>query len=534
MSKESRTDKNYSKKLGLKFAIGAIISALLSIPFSNFLNGIITKYLYNGDKTIYLNKIVEYLILLILIEIVLNLLVTKRIEKISNSVERIRINRLEPENIKLGINDEIDNLYKEVVNVNTDIVSDLDNTIKEIKKEIDNLSIYSNELSASSKEGNETIEETHELVENIMANIQEISASAEEVTGFAEESTAQTQLGRDNIEKTISSIQEINRLVDETVEIIKELNNNSQQIGEIIELITNIADQTNLLALNASIEAARAGEHGHGFAVVAEEIRQLSEETASATSDIIKIVKETQSKSTQGLNSIERVEAKAKEGKVIAENTDRVFFEIEESSQETALMIEQTANAAQDLADNSDKLVEESQIISRIFGVVSTSSEELAQMSHKVNNLVNKSDFNQDEADKLGLVEWDDSYSVGVDIIDQQHKELFNRVNNLIMSNRLNKGKKEIGKTLDFLADYTVKHFEDEEKLQKESAYPNYDAHKEIHDNFVQDVLDFKEKFDHDKIDTATMMDFNKTITRWLVQHVKGIDQKLGEHIKTS
>ena len=85
--------------------------------------------------------------------------------------------------------------------------------------------------------------------------------------------------------------------------------------------------------------------------------------------------------------------------------------------------------------------------------------------------------------------------------------------------------------TLEFLADYTIKHFSDEQELQQKYEYPHYETHKGLHDDFVQEIKDFKADFEAGNINTARMMKFNKRITQWLVDHVKGIDQKLGEHI---
>lgn len=484
--------------LRVKFGLGVILSFLISILAGNFLEGLINNYFF-GDGIIYLETFITVIVGLILIEILLSKLV------VDNNQIRISQEAEESSNANQA------------------------NTIKKIKEEVSDLSIYSQELSASSKEGSTEIKEAHDLIEDMIDSIQDISASAEEVTSFAQEATSQTQLGKDNIEKTINSMRDINQAVDETMEIMQELNENSQEIGEIIELITDIADQTNLLALNAAIEAARAGEEGQGFAVVAEEIRELAEETANATGDIVKIVEATQTKSKEGLEAIKQVNGKAKEGENIAEETDQVFSEIETVSQQTAQMIEQTAISAQDLADNSEKVRENSENISEIFEVVIDSSHDLAEMSKNVDALVSDSDVESGE--DLDLIKWDDSYSIGVDEIDEQHQELFRRINDLIMASKSNTGKDEIKETLDFLADYTVKHFADEEELQKEYDYPDYETHKDIHEKFVQDVVDFQKKIDEEGMNSVTLMKFNRKATEWLVNHVKGIDQEVGAHI---
>jgi len=512
-----------SGKLGLKLSLGVVVIYLISLLITNFSIGLVTSSA-NTDKINYLRIITNIIIFLILFRVLFKRLVSNKINDIINWLQSSKEGSVKSD-LNLESNDELGLLVNEL---NTIEGKSSGNIIEEIREEIGDLSIYSNELSASSKEGNKAIKETHGLIEDMTASIEEISASSEEVTSFAEEATSQTHLGKENIEQTIKSMQDINQAVDETVETMKELNENSQKIGEIIELITNIADQTNLLALNAAIEAARAGEQGQGFAVVAEEIRELAEETANATSDIVEIVKVTQDKSNEGLEAIQQVESKAKEGKSVAEETTQVFFDIENASQQTADMIEQTAISAQDLAESSEKIMAKSRVISDIFDVVTDSSNELAEMSQNVNQLTGSEASDKDNAD---LVQWDDSYSIGVDKVDNQHKELFKRLNDLILANKSDKGRDEVKKILGFLADYTVKHFEDEEELQRESGYPDYELHKEIHDNFVQDVVELKEKLEAGRVDAATMMKFNKKVTKWLINHVKGIDQEVGKHI---
>ncbi|SJZ84064.1 methyl-accepting chemotaxis protein [Selenihalanaerobacter shriftii] len=285
---------------------------------------------------------------------------------------------------KTGRKDEIGQLEAALDKMSTN----LKNIIIKLSGTIEELSAYSEELSASAEEGNATIETTNNLLEEMSSNIQQISASAQEVTSVAQETSSQAKIGGNNINDTVGSIQEINEAVGGTVKVINNLDNNSQEIGQIVELITDIAEQTNLLALNAAIEAARAGEHGQGFAVVAEEIRELAEETAKATDEITTLVKQTQKQSNNGLESVKQVEVKAKEGKEIAVETGEVFKKIESSIDQTSDYIQQTANSTQNLAQNSDQIMTASQDISNMSQEVTNSAQELATMAQELQNLV--------------------------------------------------------------------------------------------------------------------------------------------------
>ncbi|MCK8826607.1 methyl-accepting chemotaxis protein [Natroniella acetigena] len=282
--------------------------------------------------------------------------------------------------------DELGNLATSFNRINLS----MQNMIKKIRDNIDNMSAYSEELSASAEEGNASIEATSGLIQDMSAGIEEISASSQEVASFSEEANEQTDKGSQNINQTVNSIKEINQTVNETVEVINKLDKNSDEIGQIVELITNIAEQTNLLALNAAIEAARAGEHGQGFAVVAEEIRQLASETSDATEEITNLVTKTQKQSKLGIKKINEVDNKTKGGKKIVEETGDVFEEIKRSVQETSNQIEQTANATNEFAQNSDEIINATDDIRNMSDGISNSSQELAQMAQELQELISQ------------------------------------------------------------------------------------------------------------------------------------------------
>lgn len=142
--------------------------------------------------------------------------------------------------------------------------------------------------------------EVASAAEQAGANVQTVAAATEEMTSSIEEISMQIQ--RANSESDVAV-----RTVDESTVIMEQLDRASREIGEIAEVINVIAGQTNLLALNATIEAARAGEAGKGFSVVANEVKQLASQTASATERIRQNIDDIQGRTKMAVDSIQKI-----------------------------------------------------------------------------------------------------------------------------------------------------------------------------------------------------------------------------------
>lgn len=130
-------------------------------------------------------------------------------------------------------------------------------------------------------------------------------------------------------------------------------------------------------------------------------------------------------------------------------------------------------------------------------------------------------------------IEWTPDLSIGVEKIDEQHKELIKRFNDLADAVFDGRGKEEIGDILHFLADYTVTHFRDEETLQELFGYPGFQRHKMIHDQFVSEVQTLITKFEAGELDTELVVKTVDAVGAWVLNHIKKEDMEIGNYLKT-
>jgi hemerythrin len=127
---------------------------------------------------------------------------------------------------------------------------------------------------------------------------------------------------------------------------------------------------------------------------------------------------------------------------------------------------------------------------------------------------------------------WDRSLSVGVALIDEQHQELFRRVNALLEAMLKNQGKPEIEKLVAFLAEYAVDHFSAEEKLMAQHRYPAAAAHRQQHADFVKRFGELKARFDAGGATSEVSVALTQFVGSWLRNHIRTTDTALGKHLK--
>lgn len=128
---------------------------------------------------------------------------------------------------------------------------------------------------------------------------------------------------------------------------------------------------------------------------------------------------------------------------------------------------------------------------------------------------------------------WSKDLETGNPLIDQQHKQLIDAVNQLMDACSKGNGRAELNKTMKFLQDYTAKHFSDEEKLQVQYKYPEYLSHRQYHEGFKKVVAEIAAQLQKEGPSIGLVGKVNSSIGGWLVNHIKREDVKVAAHIRT-
>lgn len=239
------------------------------------------------------------------------------------------------------------------------------------------------------------------IAEQMSESTEQVSLAAHQVSEIAQSTSQQAKEGRKSVENAVMQMQQIGQGSQAVETAINDLAKGSQEITEIVNLISEIAGQTNLLALNAAIEAARAGEQGRGFAVVADEVRKLAEQSNQAAQQIGTLIQRNQVNMDHAIAASQDGAEGIKTGIIVVNSTGEIFGEIVDSIVQLSQQINEISGSIQKMVENSkvfvtslkevDKISKENageaETISAATQEQSASMEEIASASQILANM---------------------------------------------------------------------------------------------------------------------------------------------------
>lgn len=235
------------------------------------------------------------------------------------------------------------------------------------RSEIDDLSRSAEQIS---KGATSQARATASAVQALRALEEQVSAFdeiGELLSTAAGRARERTQSGLASVEQTAQAIGLLGSSTQIALETMRLLEDRSQAVSEIVAVIDQMADQTNLLALNAAIEAARAGEHGRGFAVVADEVRKLAEQSGASTREIGQILVGIRSDTIKCAQAIRAAAAKTQEGLALSRDASGVIADMRDAIKQTAQAAEEVVSRAAGMRQASQSLANEMALVSEII-----------------------------------------------------------------------------------------------------------------------------------------------------------------------
>ncbi|MCU7906751.1 MAG: HAMP domain-containing protein [Candidatus Thiodiazotropha sp. (ex Epidulcina cf. delphinae)] len=279
---------------------------------------------------------------------------------------------------ELGV---LSNAFNEMATKFNQVIVKLIETTSKLANSAEHMTAVTEKTSKGVKHQQSDTEMVATAMSEMSATVQEVANNASQASSHATEASEQANDGKQVVKETIDAIGSMANKVDNAAQVIKELEQHTVSIGTVIDVIKSIAEQTNLLALNAAIEAARAGEQGRGFAVVADEVRNLAQRTQESTAEIQEIIERVQAGAEEAVGVMQEGQDAVKRSVELASNAGSSLDSITDAVTSITDMTIQIANAVEEQSSVAEEMNRNIVTISNVASETASGSEETAEVS---------------------------------------------------------------------------------------------------------------------------------------------------------
>ncbi|WP_414704487.1 methyl-accepting chemotaxis protein [Pseudomonas sp. UBA4034] len=260
--------------------------------------------------------------------------------------------------------------------------------LQDSAEQLSTLAGQSDQLASASARGLDRqrveTEQVSAAVNQMAATTQEVASHVQRTADATQQANVLTGRGREVARDTRHAIERLSAVVGETGVSVAQLARDSDEIGTVVDVIKGIADQTNLLALNAAIEAARAGEQGRGFAVVADEVRQLAQRTSQSTTQIHALITQLQTSSSNAVQSMQNGQRQAQEGVARVLEADQALAGISEAVSHITEMTTQIAAATEEQSAVAEEISRNITTIAELADQTSMQARQSTDLSREL------------------------------------------------------------------------------------------------------------------------------------------------------
>ncbi len=289
--------------------------------------------------------------------------------------------------IDTSSHDELPKAFDRMQNRLRETIQQINQAANQLVVAVQQISGASTQLSGAIQEQSTSASMMAATIEELTVSIHHVSENADEAHQIASHSGQQSREGAHIIENTLSSMSGIAKTVQHSSAQVADLGQHSEHISSIIGVIQGIADQTNLLALNAAIEAARAGEQGRGFAVVADEVRLLAQNTGKSTKEIAGMIEKIQAGVRETVETMRNGVEEVNQGVTMAGTAGQAIIGIRDSSGKVLHVVDQISFALREQTAASQDVARSVERSAQMAEQNNQSIQELLKTSSSLDNL---------------------------------------------------------------------------------------------------------------------------------------------------